>query len=137
MVNDQGHLLGFNGMRCHYSLGSHHRIIWKQVTMLVVSLVLVPPLDGDRKIQDWMLQKGNIVIPMSKITMRLVLQLASWFHEHANALWNTHKTQSWWTNRLTRLWSSDLPLNQWVFSNANAYWVESSKEIDSPSVHCA
>ena len=68
MVNDQGHLLGFNDMTCRYSLGPHHRVIWNQVIELVLSLVPVPPLDGDRRIQDWMLQKGNIVIPMDKIT---------------------------------------------------------------------
>ena len=66
VVNDQGHLLGFNDMRCRYSLGSHHRVIWNQVTSLVLSLVHVPPLDGDRRIQDWMLQKGNIVIPITR-----------------------------------------------------------------------
>ena len=95
MVNDQGHLLGFNDMTCHYSLGPHHHVIWYQVTSLVLSLLHVPPLDGDRKIQDWMLQKGKIVIPMNKITTHSVsmfLQPALWFHEHANALWNLHKT---------------------------------------------
>ena len=29
VVNDQGHLLGFNDMRCRYSLGSHHHVIIK------------------------------------------------------------------------------------------------------------
>ena len=62
-------------MRCRYSLGSYHRIIWNQVTTLVRSLVLVPPLNGDRMIQDWILQKGNIVIPMTKITTRSVYML--------------------------------------------------------------
>ena len=66
VVNDQGHLLGFNDMRCRYSLGSHHHVIWNQVTLFVLSLVPVPPLDGDRRIQDWMLQKGNIVIPITR-----------------------------------------------------------------------
>ena len=33
------------------------------------------PLDGDRRIQDWMLQKGNIVIPMNNITTHSVYML--------------------------------------------------------------
>ena len=49
-------------MTSRYGLGPHHRVMWNQVTKLVLSLVHVPPLDGDRKIQDWMLQKGNITM---------------------------------------------------------------------------
>ena len=76
-------------MTCPYSLGPHHRVIWNHVIELVLSLVPMPPLDGDRRIQVWMLQKGNIVIPINKITthsMYMLLQHAPWFHEHANAL---------------------------------------------------
>ena len=105
-------------MRCRYSLGSNHRVIWNQVTSLVLSLVHVPPLDGDRRIQDWMLQKGNIVMPINiKITthsMYMLLQTVARFHEHANAIWNLYKTQSLWKNRLTSLWSFGLPLKQRV-----------------------
>ena len=60
MVNDQGHLLGFNDMTCRYSLGPHHRVIWNQVIELVFSLVHVRPLNGDRMIPYWMLQKGKL-----------------------------------------------------------------------------
>ena len=103
MVNDEGHLLHFNDMTCRYNLGPHHRVIWNQVTELVISLVHVPPPNGDRRIQDWMLQKGNIVIPMHNITthsMYMLLQPDPWIHEHANALWNLHKTQSCWKTSL-------------------------------------
>ena len=54
---------------------------------------------------------------MNKITTHsvyILLQHVPWFHEHANALWNLHKTQSWWENRLTSLWSFGLPLKQRV-----------------------
>ena len=76
-------------MTWRYSLRPHHRVIWNQVVELVLSLVPMPPLDGDRRIQDCILQKGNIVIPMNKITTHLVYMLLQpnlWFHEHANAL---------------------------------------------------
>ena len=66
-------------------------------TALVLSLVPMSPLDRDGRIQDRMLQKGNIVIPMNQITtysVYMLLQSAPWFHEHANALWNLLKTQS-------------------------------------------
>ena len=52
VINDQGHLLGFNDMTRGYSLGPHHHVIWNQVMELVLSLVHVPPLYGDRRIQD-------------------------------------------------------------------------------------
>ena len=61
-------------------------------------------------------------------------------HEHANALWHLHKTQSWWKNRITCLWSSGLPLKKRVFL-WDAYWVCSrlgriiKSAISSP--HCA
>ena len=42
-VNDQGNLLGFNNMKCHYNLGPHHRVIWNEVTELVLTLVLGAP----------------------------------------------------------------------------------------------
>ena len=91
----KGHLLGFNVMKCRYRLGPHHLVIWNQVTELVLFLEHIRPLDGDHKIQDWMLQKGNIVIPRHKITTHSVyrlLQHASWCQEHANALWHlVHK----------------------------------------------
>ena len=73
----------------------NHRVIWNQVAKLVLSLVPMPFLDGDHKIHDWIYQKGNIVIPMDKITTHSVyrlLQHASWCQEHANALWHlVHK----------------------------------------------
>ena len=75
VVNDEGHLLHFNDMTCRYSLGPHHRVIYNQVTTLILSLVHVPHLDGDHRIQDWMLQKGNIVIPMNNITTHSVYML--------------------------------------------------------------
>ena len=37
----------------------------------------------------WMLQKGNIVIPMDNLTTHsvyMLLQSALWFQEHANAI---------------------------------------------------
>ena len=91
-----------------------------------------------------MLQKGNIAIPMNNITTHsiyMLLQPAPWFHEHANALWNLHKTQSWWKNRLTSLWSSGLPLKQRVYFmemqiGCATDWVESSKVIDSLAALC-
>ena len=117
MVNDQGHLLGFNDMTCRYSLAPHHRVIGNHVTKLILSLI-----DEYYKIHDWMLQKGNIVIPMDiKITTHSVYSLRGccnlplWFQEHANALWHLYKTQSWWKNRLMGLWSSGLSLKQQVF----------------------
>ena len=64
------------------------RSLHNQVTTLVSSLVPVPSLDGDHRIQDWMLRKGNIVIPMTKIathSIYMLLQPTLWFHEHANA----------------------------------------------------
>ena len=42
--------LMFEGKYDGFLLGPHHCIIWNQVTELVLSLVLVPPLDGDRRI---------------------------------------------------------------------------------------
>ena len=30
------------------------------------------PIDGDHRIQDWILQKGNLVIPMDKITTQCI-----------------------------------------------------------------
>ena len=68
VVNDQGRILGFNDMTCRYNIGPHHCVIWNQVTELVLSLVPMPPLDGDCIIHDSMLQKGNVVIPINKIT---------------------------------------------------------------------
>ena len=32
VINDEGHLLHFNDMTCHYNLGPHHCVIWNQVT---------------------------------------------------------------------------------------------------------